>query len=126
MSGKNTNAIRFFGKGIGPMNGWTIRRTTSRSLSRVLSIYCAFFALTLASQAPAADGKWSGVDETVVEKFAEAAGRPSRDPFINTDQGDLLLFVFLLAGTIGGFIAGYYFRTLFPPGVKEQKEPSNV
>jgi hypothetical protein len=58
---------------------------------------------------------WSGVDETVIEKFAEKAGRPAREPFINTDQGDLLLFVFLLAGAVGGFAAGYWFRVLVPP-----------
>jgi len=52
------------------------------------------------------------VDETVVEKYAEAAGRPAREPLINTDQGDLLLFVFLLAGAFGGFIAGYAYRSL--------------
>ena len=62
---------------------------------------------------------WSGVDETVIEKFAEKAGRPAWTPFINTDQGDLLLFVFLLAGAAGGFAAGYWFRILFPPGRKE-------
>lgn len=60
-----------------------------------------------------ADRKWQGVDETVVEKFAEEAGRPAWEPFINTDQGDLLLFVFLLVGLIGGFIIGYYWRVLF-------------
>ena len=32
---------------------------------------------------------------------------------INTDKGDILLFVFLLAGTAGGFVMGYYFRELF-------------
>jgi len=58
---------------------------------------------------------WSGVDETVIEKFAEKAGRPAREPLINTDQGDLLLFVFLLAGIVGGFVGGYSFRALFPP-----------
>jgi hypothetical protein len=36
----------------------------------------------------------------------------AHDPLINTDQGDLLLFVFLLAGTVGGFAAGYYWRML--------------
>ncbi len=59
------------------------------------------------------DHEWSGVDETVVEKFAEEAGRSPGDPLINTDQGDLLLFVFLLAGAAGGFVGGYYFRELF-------------
>jgi ABC-type cobalt transport system substrate-binding protein len=63
---------------------------------------------------------WSGVDETVIEKFAEKAGRPAREPFINTDQGDLILFVFLLAGAVGGFAAGYWFHVLFPPRRKNE------
>lgn len=67
------------------------------------------------SRIPGGAASWSGVDETVIEKFAEKAGRPAREPFINTDQGDLLLFVFLLAGAVGGFAAGYWFRVLFPP-----------
>ncbi len=56
--------------------------------------------------------KWIGVDESVVEKYAKEHGREAREPFINTDQGDLLLFVFLLAGAIGGFFGGYYWRIL--------------
>ena len=69
---------------------------------------------------------WSGVDETVIDKFAEKAGRPAREPFINTDQGDLLLFVFLLAGAAGGFAAGYWFRVLFPPRRKRAVCPEPV
>ncbi len=60
-------------------------------------------------------GGWDGVDKTVVEKYAREAGRPPREPFINTDRGDLLLFAFLIAGVAGGFVSGYYFRELFPP-----------
>jgi hypothetical protein len=56
--------------------------------------------------------RWPGVDESVVEKFARDHGREAREPLINTDQGDLLLFAFLLAGTAGGFAAGYYWRVL--------------
>ncbi len=56
--------------------------------------------------------EWSGVDETVVEKYAEEHGRAAKDPLINTDQGDLLLFMFLIGGAIGGFAAGYYWRSL--------------
>lgn len=37
------------------------------------------------------ESKWSGVDESVVKKFAEEAGRPPRDPYINVAQGDLAL-----------------------------------
>jgi cobalt/nickel transport system permease protein len=58
---------------------------------------------------------WEGVDATVIEKVAIEAGRPPREPLINTDQGDLLLWLFLLAGAVGGFVVGYSFRTLFPP-----------
>ena len=66
--------------------------------------------LSLITAASAAE--WGGVDESVVEKYAEEHGREARDPFINTDQGDLLLFVFLLGGAVGGFVGGYYWREL--------------
>ena len=56
--------------------------------------------------------KWSGVDESVVKRVAQEQGRKAWEPIINTNQGDLLLFVFLLAGAVGGFIAGYYWRIL--------------
>lgn len=62
---------------------------------------------------------WAGVDETVIEKFAEKAGRPAWRPFIDAEQGDLVLFLFLLAGAVGGFAAGYWFRALFPPRRKD-------
>ncbi|MGB5157190.1 hypothetical protein [Desulfobacterium sp. N47] len=70
------------------------------------------------------DDKWPGVDESVVEKYAKEHGRESCEPLINTDQGDLLLFVFLLAGTIGGFIGGYYWRMLIVPPGDSKKSPS--
>ena len=64
--------------------------------------------------------KWGGIDESIVEKYAEEHGRPAREPLINTDQGDLLLFVFLLGGAVGGFVAGYSWRRLI-----EQKPKDN-
>ncbi len=72
-----------------------------------------------------ASDKWPGVDETVVEKFAKEQGREAREPLIKTGHGDLLLFLFLIAGAVGGFAAGYYWRMLIvekTPKMKEQHE----
>ncbi len=69
---------------------------------------------------------WEGVDKVVVEKVAAEAGRPAREPYINTDQGDLLLCLFLLAGAIGGFIVGYAFRALFPPRKKDPNQAPKI
>lgn len=60
--------------------------------------------------------KWPGVDETVVEKYARELGREASDPYINTDQGDLLLFLFALSGSVGGFIMGYCWHKVFVAG----------
>ena len=65
--------------------------------------------------------EWEGVDETVVGKYAKEAGHPARKALIDTDRGDLLLFFFLIAGTAGGFVGGYYFRELFPPQKSDSK-----
>lgn len=85
------------------------------------------FMVMIGSESLAEEGgKWPGVDESVVEKFAKAAGREPWEPFINTDQGDLLLFVFLLAGVLGGFVMGYNFRKLFPPRAEAAMRPPDV
>lgn len=62
------------------------------------------------------NGKWTGIDVSIVGKYAGKYGRPPRDPYINTDQGDLLLFVFTFFGLLGGIIIGYNFRKLFVEG----------
>ncbi len=64
---------------------------------------------------------WTGVDEAVVEKIAKEQGRVVKSPLINTDQGDLLLFVFLAGGAIGGFAAGYCWRQL----ISDKKDPKS-
>ena len=53
---------------------------------------------------------WAGVDETVVERIAAEAGRAPKPPLL---EGDLLLFAFLVAGIVGGFAIGYFYRALF-------------
>lgn len=79
-------------------------------LPTLLYVYSFF---TLAPQ------PWKGVDEAVVEKVAKEHGREAKAPLINTDQGDLLLFVFLVGGAVAGFVAGYFWRQL----ITEKKEP---
>ncbi|MHB8172651.1 MAG: hypothetical protein ACYDG6_14105 [Thermincolia bacterium] len=59
---------------------------------------------------------FSGVDEIVnveINQLSIAAGAGERDPFINTDQGNLLLFLFLLSGLVVGFYLGYQWRGIF-------------
>lgn len=94
------------------------KRQKAKGNRLINGFFCA--SLALGSLLPIAHcllpqtayGAWTGVDESVVEKYAKEHGREARTPFINTDQGDLLLFVFLLAGAVGGFGAGYSWRML--------------
>jgi hypothetical protein len=81
----------------------------------LLTIHLSLFTMASASE------KWQGVDESVVEKVAREHGREAKTPLINTDQGDLLLFVFLLAGVVGGFTAGYYWRVLMESKAKDRE-----
>lgn len=67
--------------------------------------------------------KWEGVDDTVVGKYAEAAGRPAQKAFIDTNRGDLLLFFFLIAGAAAGFLGGYSYRELFAPQHSTESDP---
>ena len=67
--------------------------------------------LFLLAGAACAGEKWQGVDESVVERIAGEQGRHSRDPLIPI-EGDAQLFAFLMAGAVGGFAAGYYWRVL--------------
>jgi len=79
---------------------------------RIFLLVAVLWCGVLFGAAASAGDKWPGVDETVVEKIARERGREARAPLINTDQGDLLLFVFLAAGAVGGFAAGYWWRML--------------
>lgn len=87
-----------------------IKKRKNKHIMQIISV-CILLSVFWSPVAFCSE-KWSGVDETVVEKYAKEHGREAREPFINTDQGDMLLFVFLLAGAIGGFAAGYYWRIL--------------
>ncbi|WP_437876851.1 hypothetical protein [Sorangium sp. So ce513] len=56
---------------------------------------------------------WDGVDEAVVRRIAEDAGRHDTGPVFAGLEGDLLLFAFLWAGLLAGFALGYFSRVLF-------------
>ncbi len=79
----------------------------------------------LMSGAASAAEKWPGVDEAVVNKIAREQGRPERAPLIPTAEGDLQLFMFLMAGVVGGFVAGYYWRVLLE-GKKRCNGENNI
>jgi hypothetical protein len=57
-------------------------------------------------------GGWVGLDAGVMEATATGAGRPSWRPFINTNVGDLLLFVFLGGAMLAGGMIGWFVRAL--------------
>ena len=58
--------------------------------------------------------KFAGMDESVNEKFADAAGLPARDPYINTEEmGDLWNLLLLSAGAVCGFILGRWWHLLW-------------
>jgi cobalt/nickel transport protein len=78
------------------------------------SLAALLLALSLATGARADEPtpeRWSGLDETVIEKLASEAGRAPRPVWFEL-EGDLALFLFLCAGIVGGSVLGYCFRML--------------
>ena len=88
-----------------------ISRADQNSTSTApVSGYVATAALSGAEQ-------MRGMDEAVNEHLAQAAGRPAREPFINTEaMGDLWNMLLLLAGGICGFIIGRWWHLLWGKG----------
>jgi hypothetical protein len=82
---------------------------------------CTLSLIVLAVGASYAAEKWQGIDEAVVQKIAREHGHEARRSFIDTGEGDLQLFMFLLAGAAGGFAAGYCWRALLE-GKRNKRE----
>jgi ABC-type cobalt transport system substrate-binding protein len=93
-----------------------------KTLTTAGIFFVILFMLCNLSIAIADEEKWTGVDESVVQKIAKEHGREAHKPLINTDQGDMLLFVFLVAGAIGGFVAGYNWKILMGKPSKNEKD----
>uniref|UniRef100_C6E7P8 Cobalt ABC transporter permease n=1 Tax=Geobacter sp. (strain M21) TaxID=443144 RepID=C6E7P8_GEOSM len=85
-------------------------KVLSMHLVLLPTLLFAFYFFTLAPKS------WEGVDEAVVEKIANEHGREATAPLIDPGSGDLLLFGFLVAGAVGGFAAGYFWRQLTGKG----------
>ncbi|TGE33240.1 cobalt transporter [Desulfosporosinus sp. Sb-LF] len=66
----------------------------------------------LGVHAPAMPGADTHVN-AVAEKYASEVGAGERPPLINTNKGDLLLFMFAIGGAVAGFVIGYTWRDLF-------------
>lgn len=82
----------------------------------VLIVVAALTPTILQARKGDSAGDYMGIDATIMEARAEEAGRPARDPLINTDQGDLLLFVFMIGGLGSGIALGYFGRILLVEG----------
>jgi hypothetical protein len=88
-------------------------------------LICTLFTCSVAGGVLSAADKWPGVDEAVVNRIAREHGREDRPSWIPAAEGDLQLFMFLMAGTVGGFVAGYYWRVLLEGKKKRtDEEPS--
>jgi cobalt/nickel transport system permease protein/cobalt/nickel transport protein len=96
----------------------------SKTLAHTGLLLSLYLGLGLATTAVHA--QWPGADDVVEGKAAAQAGRAARPPLdgIDTSHGDLALFAFMIAGLVGGFVVGYYFRELFPPRSAPPPAPS--
>jgi len=80
----------------------------------LIPILLLVLASAAAAEAPAQE-KWTGIDEAIIQKYATDKGRPAAEPLFNV-EGDMLLFLFALAGAIGGFVMGYQWHKVFVVG----------
>jgi cobalt/nickel transport system permease protein len=90
-----------------------------RAVRRVALALCLISAHVHAESPPEPPARWSGIDESVIEKVAAEAGRAPR-PLWFEMEGDLALFLFLCAGIVGGSVFGYYYRMLFVERIDEK------
>lgn len=83
------------------------RRDASVMALATLSV-CAAWAYLVSGRA--ATGEWAGVDEAVIGRFVDASGQRS-PPLFEWVRGDVLLFAFLMAGLLAGFVLGFFARS---------------
>lgn len=89
-------------------------------MKRFLILLILSLTLVTVTHAEEEKEKWAGIDEAVIEKYATEQGREAAEPLFNV-EGDMLLFLFALAGALGGFVMGYQWHSLFVVGKQEQE-----
>ncbi len=83
-------------------------------LAGVLGVSGVFWPHPPAHADTSQPGGFPGMDEAVNERLSEAAGRPAREPYIDTESmGDLWNLLLLGAGGACGFILGRYWEILW-------------
>lgn len=81
-------------------------------------LVAAFFIAVVLASGIMLGHDYAGTDETVarvIQQYAVKAGTGIRPPLLNTDRGDLPLFLFAVSGLISGFFFGYNWRDFFGP-----------
>jgi hypothetical protein len=87
------------------------RRASGWVVALVVAATSGSWLMLLRGRGPARD--WPGVDDAVIGGFVQAAGRPEPRELLPFMRGDLLLFAFLCAGLLAGFVLGFYGRVAF-------------
>lgn len=95
------------------------------SRRRTALVTCELLAAFIAqgcSGAGGGGGEWPGVDDAVVGRFVREAGRSGANPVIDWVKGDSLLFAFLCAGLVAGFVLGFFGRAVFAERLSSERK----
>ena len=87
--------------------------TIGNLLIAVLAIATVAGTFWLTNHNPVRDaGDWNDATDVLADNAAASAGREAVDPLINTEQGNMLVFFFGLAGGAAGILIGYNWHRL--------------
>jgi cobalt/nickel transport protein len=87
-----------------------IRRRDASVMALATLFVCAAWLALVSGHT--ATGQWPGVDEAVIGRFVDESGHRS-PPLFDWVRGDVLLFAFLVAGLLSGFVLGFFARSAF-------------
>ena len=97
----------------------SVSRTLAIGIVVVITCLAVIGSIALSRETTVREeGAWSDATDVLSRKAAEQVGREARDPYINTEQGNMLVFFFTLGGVAGGSIIGYNWRKLIAEKAK--------